>query len=112
MSEKNLKQQMNDLMTKAMEAEPRTKEAWEATCDFMSLMHKTNINSSNPGAIDKINYCAVSAISTMFYLLGTKRVDVQDPLAVVEYIIRVALVAYEPHLTNFAVNSDVGEVVQ
>jgi hypothetical protein len=104
MLNEEIKDKMFEVMGVAMDAEPRSKEQWDAVCDFMNLMEKLPLSNTDPHSISVINHCAVSAISTVLSMHYGGIKEVEDPLVIIETIIKVTLIAYAPFLKDFTVN--------
>ena len=99
------REEMVKLMAKVCAAEPASKEAWDATCDFMQMMQGTKMISVDEEAVAEINYCTVHALNTLLLLMhnGT---EVKDPMSVIEGIMRISILATMQHTPDYAVNND------
>lgn len=99
------KEEMAKFMAKVCAAEPASKEAWDATVDFMVMMQGTKMITTNDEAVAEINYCTVHALNTLLLLIhnGT---EVKDPMSIIEGIMRISILATMQHTPDYAVNND------
>jgi methyl coenzyme M reductase alpha subunit len=101
----DVRNQMVELMRKACAAEPRSKEAWDATCDFMSMMQDTKMLCTDEAAVAQINYCALHAVNMVFFLLHNEG-EIKEPLTVIEGIMKIATLALMPYVPDYEVDNE------